>query len=104
MDQSDVSAAKLGSRHPQVGDVIEPVTVQETGARTKEALEETRETRIERLGRQRPEKFKTLWAEIGFVFSVVMSQVLTVSFYFCLSKSISQSSAPVRYGECGHHF
>ncbi|KAJ9668529.1 hypothetical protein H2201_001170 [Coniosporium apollinis] len=41
---------------------------------------ETPEARIERLGRQRPEKFKSLWAEAGFVFSVVMSQVLTEYF------------------------
>lgn len=39
---------------------------------------ETSEARIERLGRERPEKFKSSWAEAGFVFSVVMSQVLTV--------------------------
>lgn len=43
-------------------------------------LEEAPEIRIERLGRQRPEVFKSLWAEIGFVFSISMSQVLTVSF------------------------
>lgn len=43
------------------------------------SLEEAPEVRIERLGRQRPEVFKSLWAEIGFVFSISMSQVLTVS-------------------------
>lgn len=42
-------------------------------------LEEAPEVRIERLGRQRPEVFHSLWAEIGFVFSISMSQVLTVS-------------------------
>lgn len=44
-----------------------------------DSLEEAPEVRIERLGRQRPEVFKSLWAEIGFVFSISMSQVLTVS-------------------------
>lgn len=43
-------------------------------------LEESPEVRIEKLGRQRPEIFKSLWAEIGFVFSISMSQVLTEYF------------------------
>ncbi|KAF2428674.1 putative MFS multidrug transporter [Tothia fuscella] len=37
-------------------------------------------TWIERLGRERPEKFRSLWEESGFVFSIVMSQVLTEYF------------------------
>jgi hypothetical protein len=41
-------------------------------------VEESFEARIERLGRQRPEVFGSLWAEIGFVFSISMSQVLSV--------------------------
>jgi hypothetical protein len=45
-----------------------------------EALEEeSLEARIERLGRERPQEFKSLWAEIVFVFSISMSQVLSVS-------------------------
>lgn len=39
---------------------------------------ESPEARIERLGRQRPENFPSLWAEIGFCYAVVMSQVLSV--------------------------
>lgn len=42
------------------------------------AVEESIEARLERLGRQRPEVFGSMWAEIGFVFSISMSQVLTV--------------------------
>jgi hypothetical protein len=42
-------------------------------------VEESIEERIQRLGRQRPKVFDSLWAEIGFVFSICMSQVLTVS-------------------------
>ena len=42
------------------------------------AVEESLEAMLERLGRQRPEVFGSLWAEIGFVFSISMSQVLSV--------------------------
>lgn len=42
------------------------------------AVEESVEARINRLGRQRPEVFKSMWAEVGFVFSIAMSQVLSV--------------------------
>ena len=40
-------------------------------------IEESLEARIERLGRERPPVFTTLWSEIPFVFSVTMSQLLT---------------------------
>lgn len=43
-------------------------------------VEESEEARIERLGRARPEKFRSIWDELGFCFSVVMSQALTVLF------------------------
>ena len=43
------------------------------------AAEESLEARLERLGRQRPEVFSSVWAEIGFVFSISMSQVLSVN-------------------------
>lgn len=42
-------------------------------------IEESTEARLERLGRQRPEVFDSIWSEIGFVFSIAMSQVLSVS-------------------------
>lgn len=35
--------------------------------------------RIERLGRERPSKFKTRWAEIAFVYSILASQFMAVS-------------------------
>ncbi|KAH6715453.1 MFS multidrug transporter-like protein [Leptodontidium sp. MPI-SDFR-AT-0119] len=44
------------------------------------AIEESTEARLERLGRQRPEVFDSIWAEIGFIFSISMSQVLTEYF------------------------
>ena len=42
--------------------------------------EESVEARIERLGRERPAVFQSLWAELAFVFSVLMSQVMTEYF------------------------
>ena len=41
---------------------------------------ESEAARIERLGRQRPQNLGSLWKEIGFVFSIVMSQALTEYF------------------------
>ncbi|KAK3623630.1 hypothetical protein LTR56_021493 [Elasticomyces elasticus] len=41
---------------------------------------ESEDARIERLGRQRPEKLDSVWKEAGFVFSVAMSQLLTEYF------------------------
>lgn len=41
-------------------------------------VEETEEARLQRLGRERPAVFKSRLAEIGFVFSIAMCQVLTV--------------------------
>jgi hypothetical protein len=41
-------------------------------------VEESDEARLERLGRQMPEVFGSIWSEIGFVFSISMAQVLTV--------------------------
>lgn len=43
------------------------------------AVDESLEARLERLGRHRPEVFGSVWAEIGFVFSISMSQVLSVN-------------------------
>lgn len=47
-----------------------------------EAQGESEEARLERLGRERPDKFSSLWAEVGFVFSVVMSQILVVRSHY----------------------
>jgi hypothetical protein len=44
-----------------------------------EAIEESDQARLERLGRQRPEVFGSIWSEVGFIFSIAMSQVLSVS-------------------------
>jgi len=50
----------------------------ETPNQDPPVIEESTEARIERLGRQRPEVFDSIWSEIGFVFSISMSQVLSV--------------------------
>lgn len=42
--------------------------------------EETEEQMIERLGRERPPSFKNAWSEVGFIFAVAMSQILTEYF------------------------
>jgi MFS family permease len=42
--------------------------------------EESLEARVERLGRERPAGFPTLCAELAFVFSVLMSQIMTEYF------------------------
>lgn len=42
--------------------------------------DESMEARIERLGRERPAVFTSIWKEIAFCFSVVMSQILTEYF------------------------
>lgn len=54
----------------------------EGGQAVKPELEilESPEARLERLGRQRPSIFNSIWAELGFGYSVVMSQVLTEYF------------------------
>ncbi|KAI9772434.1 MAG: hypothetical protein M1840_000637 [Geoglossum simile] len=61
---------------------IQPVTWRNTGDTDRDgpAVEESFETRIERLGWKRPEKFSSLTAEIGIVFSIAMSQILTEYF------------------------
>lgn len=75
----------LNSTHRE--DVANASTPQTPGPPEKEtryqggdspAIEESTEAMLERLGRQRPEVFDSIWAEIGFIFSISMSQVLTV--------------------------
>jgi hypothetical protein len=51
---------------------------QEDKSVSKLPVEESAEARLARLGRQRPEAFDSIWSEIGFVFAISMSQVLSV--------------------------
>jgi len=55
---------------------------------------ESAQARIDRIGRERPEKFKSVWAEVGFCFSIVMSQVLTVR--ISIPRHVSQIQADIK--------
>ena len=46
---------------------------------------ESMQARIERLGRERPAKFRTVWTEIGFCFSLLASMVMAVRNLFVLT-------------------
>lgn len=41
---------------------------------------ESLEARIDRLGRERPASFPTMWSEVAFIFSIMMSQIMTEYF------------------------
>ncbi|KAK4565598.1 hypothetical protein LTR86_004215 [Recurvomyces mirabilis] len=45
-----------------------------------DATEESLDARVQRLGRERPGVFLTAWSEVAFVFSIIMSQLLTEYF------------------------
>ncbi|KAI7055726.1 hypothetical protein KC352_g44515, partial [Hortaea werneckii] len=62
---------------------VEPIEGEQTDIRRSydgEPNGESETVRVERLGRQRPEKLGSMWKEIGFVFSIAMSQALTEYF------------------------
>jgi hypothetical protein len=59
---------------------VSGVALENEASGSEPVVEESLEARIDRLGRQRPEVFGSVWAEVGFVFSICMAQVLTVSF------------------------
>jgi hypothetical protein len=42
------------------------------------SYEESLDAKIKRLGRERPRAFRSSWHEIGFIFSMAMSQILGV--------------------------
>ncbi|KAL8822563.1 MAG: hypothetical protein Q9191_006703 [Dirinaria sp. TL-2023a] len=44
------------------------------------AAEDGERARIERLGRERPQQFKSIWAEMAFVYSILASQILAEYF------------------------
>lgn len=45
----------------------------------KSEIDETSKSRLRRIGNQRPDVFSSIWEEIGFVFSISMSQILSVT-------------------------
>ncbi|OAL21066.1 hypothetical protein AYO22_08350 [Fonsecaea multimorphosa] len=48
--------------------------------RTEPDVDESIDARIERLGRERPPAFGSMWSEVAFVFSIIMSQIITEYF------------------------
>lgn len=58
---------------------LQDVPIDDSKPASEVAVEETLEARIERLGRERPAVFRSLFHEIGFVFSISMSVVMAVS-------------------------
>ncbi|RKF83301.1 putative MFS-type transporter [Golovinomyces cichoracearum] len=46
----------------------------------KSEIDETSKSRLRRIGNQRPDVFSSIWEEIGFVFSISMSQILSEYF------------------------
>ncbi len=49
-------------------------------AKKETGNEESAQARIERLSRERPQVFPSVWAEISFIFSIVMSMIITEFF------------------------
>ncbi|KAF2093032.1 MFS general substrate transporter [Rhizodiscina lignyota] len=70
------SPPQLESPRPLQGERKKDIEIRDGNG----VVEVSEEARIERLGRMRPERFRTVWEEIGFCFSVVMSQALTEYF------------------------
>lgn len=87
---SNVQAPDIDTAEP----LSETQTKDEPGIANISMTEETEEARLDRLGRQRPSLFKTRAQEYGFVFAVVMSQVISeyyVSGFAVLIPSIAKS-------------
>ncbi|KAL9091000.1 MAG: hypothetical protein Q9159_001626 [Coniocarpon cinnabarinum] len=55
-------------------------TLSRTPSRPERRTEENERDRIERLGRERPPQFSSLWAEVAFCYSVIMSQLMAEYF------------------------
>ena len=58
-------------------------------------------TRTERLGRERPEKLKSLWMEVGFCYSIISSEFMTVS---CCVVTELRNACMTRADEFGHRY
>ncbi|KAF4823343.1 Drug resistance protein [Colletotrichum siamense] len=71
-----------GGEAPRIDPLLidNPSPDRDDTAETRPEVDESLQTRIERLGRERPPIFTTRWSEIIFVFSISMSQFLTEYF------------------------
>lgn len=65
-----------------------------TGVRAGEASRDS-SVDVEKLGRQRPEVFKSIWAELGFGFSVFCSMLLAVSLHLHNTHSSTSSNTDI---------
>lgn len=98
------SSSQPVSRHRQAeseGDAIRPIARESQVVpgdddkdvqREEMEIEEPLEARIERLGRQRPAVFHSIWKEIAFVFSINMSMLLSVSHCYRATRQYSYIS------------
>lgn len=82
IQEQDCHVSPAGNDEPSALSKPMPLKMKDNNEGDAPAIEESTEARLERLGRQRPEVFGSIWAEIVFVFSISMSQVLTV----CISR------------------
>jgi hypothetical protein len=78
IQEQDGHASPAGNESSALSKPIMPLDMEDKNDGDAPVIEESTEARLERLGRQRPEVFGSIWAEIVFVFSISMSQVLTV--------------------------
>ena len=83
----DLRERELGKLESDKGPSQEPVQVPQLDLPTKdenlaipgaEEVIESEQARIERLGRERPAKFKSLGAELAFCYSIIASQFMAV--------------------------
>lgn len=61
------------------------------GRRSSVTLIDPSEEELERMGKARPEIFSNIFTEAGFIFAIVMSQILTVCQCFLSLISIEDS-------------
>ncbi|KIV78842.1 hypothetical protein PV11_06451 [Exophiala sideris] len=79
-EQTEPLGHQIGTSRASLGDtaLMEPTQAEKVAIEPE--VEESMDARIERLGRERPPIFKSIWAELAFVFSIFMSQILTEYF------------------------
>ena len=59
-----------------------------------EEVLESEQARIERLGRERPAKFKSLGAELAFCYSIIVSQFMAVCINVLHCKRVLKTNSP----------
>lgn len=100
MDITDVRQCNLHSA-PAISPTAVPSTLPLSNSQIDEKANphdgeesETEQARIERLGRERPAKFKSMWAEIFFCYSILASQFMAVSgsFQHLLTSSVTANA------------